>query len=104
MKRKSQILGGGKETKNWVILCARSMTPGLIWSPALCVLLHAIRQIRGLGLAMLMVPAMLLTVSHTLTQTSLAQYQQTASTFQSGAITRHARTICIPYFVSTCLM
>jgi hypothetical protein len=35
MKRKSQILGGGKETKNWVILCARSMTPGLICSHAL---------------------------------------------------------------------
>jgi len=69
MERKSQI-GGGKETKNWVILCARSMTPGLIWSHAVCVLLHAIRQIRGLGLAMLMVPALLLTVSHTYTNNS----------------------------------
>ena len=91
MTRKSQILGGGKETKNWVILCARSMTPGLICSHALCVLLHARRQIRGLGLAMLMVPVLLLTVSHTLTQTTRAQYQQTASTFQSGAITRQTR-------------
>jgi hypothetical protein len=70
-------MSGNKETKSWVILCAWSKTPRLICSHALCVLLYARRQIRCVGLAMLMVPVLLLALSHTLIQTTLTQYQQT---------------------------